>query len=626
MFNSRSPVYRYPTGAVPNKLPVHFKITLPRELHCSAARLMVKNDATGKEDVSGMFWCGMNGGQYEWWECHFAAKEPGLYFYRFCVDTWRGTLKLSRGWGGEGFLGEGPVWQLTVYDGNFTTPDWLKGGIMYQIFPDRFYSSGKKKHNVPSGRKMHPAWGEMPDWEPNPDGKITNIDYFGGDFDGIREKLGYLKSLGVTCIYLNPIFESHSNHRYDTADYTKTDPLLGTEDDFRLLCRTAAKLGIRVILDGVFNHTGSDSVYFNREKRYPSSGAYNSKESKYYPWYSFKHWPDSYESWWGFDTLPNVNELDPGYSAYINGKDGVIQKWLGAGASGWRLDVADELPDGFLGSVRAAAKLKKDDAVIAGEVWEDASNKTAYGMRRRYLLGGQLDSVMNYPFRNAVLGFLTGSKAEDMMESILTIIENYPPQVLSCLMNNIGTHDTPRAITVLAGEPLGGHGRAWQSRQHLTRAGRARGLALMRLASLMQYTLPGVPCVYYGDEAGMEGYSDPFNRRCYPWGNEDAGLLSWYRRLGRIRLGRTCLKNGVFTPLAASGSVMAYIRSDENEKLLCAFNSSDSEKSFYIPEEWQSADALIGSLPDEKNSLCLPPLGCCALLTGANGAYKKARH
>lgn len=615
MFNSRNPVYRYPTGAVPNCIPVHFKITMPRDLHCSAAKLIVKNDSTGEENISNMFWCGMNGEHFEWWECHFAAKDPGLYFYYFSVDTWRGTLKLLRGWGGEGTLqGGDSLWQLTVYDRGFTTPDWAAGGIIYQIFPDRFYNSGIKKPDIPSGRKIHEKWGEQPDWEPDSNGKITNTDYFGGDLRGIEEKLEYIKSLGVTCIYLNPIFESHSNHRYDTADYTKIDPLLGTEDDFKSLCAAAKKFGIRIVLDGVFNHTGSDSVYFNRGKRYPGDGAYNSKESPYYPWYHFKNWPDDYDCWWDFTTLPNVDELNPDYSRYINGHGGVIQKWLDDGASGWRLDVADELPDKFLDNLRAAAKLKNTDALITGEVWEDASNKTAYGKRRRYLLGHQLDSVMNYPFRSAILGFLTGAKPADMMELILTIIENYPPQVLRILMNNIGTHDTERALTVLAGEPLRGHGRRWQSAAHLTRERRKRGLRLMRLAALMQYTLPGVPCIYYGDETGMEGYGDPFNRACYPWGGEDTDLVEWYKRLGKLRTGCSCLKEGVFAPLAADGNVLAYTRGDENDRLLCAFNSADEAQSINIPGEWQRAEELIGKAPDKNNSLALPPLGCCALI------------
>ena len=616
MFNSRNPIYRYPTGAVANCMPVHFKITMPRDLRCSAARLIVKNDTTGEEQTFGMFWCGMNGDNFEWWECHFAAKEPGLYFYYFSVDTWRGALKLLRGFGGEGTVqnATGGVWQLTVFDRSFKTPNWLAGGIMYQIFPDRFCRSKQEKTGVPADRKIHENWGEQPDWAPNEEGKITNNDYFGGDLKGIEEKLGYIKSLGVTCIYFNPIFEAHSNHRYNTADYSKVDPLLGSEQDFSQLCKTAKEMGIRVILDGVFNHTGSDSVYFNREKRYDDVGAYNSQKSPYSSWYSFRNWPDNYDCWWNFVTLPNVDELNPQYDHYINGWGGIIQKWITAGAGGWRLDVADELPNQFMENLRIAVKTKSNDAIVLGEVWEDASSKTAYGERRRYLLGDQLDSVMNYPFRNAVLGFLTGSNPADMMEIILNIIENYPPQVTRLLMNHIGTHDTERAINMLAGEPLGGHGCHWQSTARLTKERRRRGLKLMRLASLMQFTLPGVPCIYYGDEAGVEGYCDPFNRACYPWGSEDTSLIEWYQKLGSMRRECSSLKEGEFVPLVAGDCCMAYIRKDENDSLLCAVNAGGESHSIEIPIEWQRAEVVIGEMPGENNMIALEPEDCVVLL------------
>jgi len=615
MFNSRNPAHRDPVGAVADGTPVHFKITLPRSLRCSAARLMLKDDFTGEEKAQGMFWCGMNGEDGEWWECHFQPEKPGLVFYWFCIDTERGTLKITRGSGGEGVLREAPCfWQLTVYDRGFTTPDWLAGGIMYQIFPDRFFRSQQKKTGVPADRKLHESWGEQPDWEPDEDGRITNTDYFGGDLRGIEEKLSYLRSLGVTCVYMNPIFESHSNHRYDTADYSKVDPLLGIEEDFSHLCAAAEKMGIRVVLDGVFNHTGSDSVYFNRQNRYAEPGAYHSKNSPYYPWYTFRHWPKDYDCWWNFITLPNVNESEPTYGKYINGKGGIIQKWLAAGAGGWRLDVADELPDFFLENIRAAAKAQKGDALVLGEVWEDASNKAAYGKRRRYLLGGQLDSVMNYPFRSAVLGFLTGADAGDMMEIILNILENYPPQVIRLLMNHIGTHDTERALTVLAGEPLNGRGRPWQSTAHLTRERRRRGLRLMRLASLMQFTLPGVPCIYYGDEAGMEGYRDPFNRACYPWGNEEKDLVEWYRLLGRLRRSCPALKEGDFLPFLADGSCMGYIRRDDTVSMLCLINAGGESRRVAVPEEWLNARAAVGVVPDENSTLFLGPEDCAVLL------------
>ncbi len=320
-------------------------------------------------------------------------------------------------------------------------------------------------------------------------------------------------------------------------------------------------MNIQVLIDGVFSHTGSDSVYFNREGRYESAGAYNSPESPYYPWYNFQNWPDQYESWWGFDTLPNVNETDESYNAFINGEDGIVRRWLRAGASGWRLDVADELPDLFIDKLSAAAKAEDSEALVLGEVWEDASNKAAYGVRRRYLLGGQLDSVMNYPFRDAIFAFLLGGDPKAFAEAVENIVENYPPQCLRLLMNHIGTHDTERALTVLGGEPAGSRGREWQSGQTLNQRQRETGVARLKLAAMLQYLLPGVPCLYYGDEAGLEGYRDPFNRACYPWGREDKELLDWYRALGAMRAEqKSILARGGYRTLRAEGNLLVMER------------------------------------------------------------------
>ena len=565
--------------------------------------------------IQDMFWCGMNGDNREWWECDFTPDGPGLYFYQFEASTCRGVQRLSRGDRGWAVFGGTYRWQLTVYQEGFETPVWLEGGIMYQIFPDRFHKSPGERtlaqETLPGqaptekgqpdekpceearlleGRSYHQDWYQQPDWKPNAQGRVTNSDFFGGNLRGIQEKLPYLKSLGVTCVYLNPIFESHSNHRYDTANYSKIDPLLGTEEDFRALCAAAAKLQIRVIIDGVFSHTGSDSLYFNREGRYKGPGAYQSPDSPYASWYNFRHWPNDYESWWGFDTLPNVNETDPGYNAFINGEDGIVRKWLRAGASGWRLDVADELPDLFIDNLSVAAKAQDPQALVLGEVWEDASNKAAYGVRRRYLLGGQLDSVMNYPFRDAILGFLLGGDPKNFAEAIENIVENYPPQCLRLLMNHIGTHDTERALTVLGGEPAGSRGREWQSRQTLSPAQREIGLQRLKLAAMLQYILPGVPCVYYGDEAGMEGYRDPFNRACYPWDRENQDLLDWYRQLGSVRQAhKDILARGGYRTLRAEGNFLVieryriYARPDVDQvyrdSLLLVVNRSERPQS-----------------------------------------------
>lgn len=568
MFCSRDPLYRDPVGAVAAGSKIHFRITLPRELTCSAARLVMEREGEGVQLLD-LFWCGMNGADREWWECHFTPPAPGLYFYHFETRTCRGTIRLSRAFAGNARFGGLDRWQLTVYDGEAVVPDWLAGGVMYQIFPDRFASSGTPKEGLPAGRTYHQDWYEQPGWKPNGQGRVTNSDFFGGDLRGIQEKLPYLKSLGVTCIYCNPLFESHSNHRYDTADYSRIDPLLGTEEDFSRLCAAARELGIRIIIDGVFNHTGSDSVYFNREGRYPGPGAYQSQESPYYPWYSFHQWPNSYDCWWNFDTLPNVNESDPSYNEYINGENGIVRKWLRAGASGWRLDVVDELPDPFLDRLCQTVKAEGKDCLVLGEVWEDASNKSAYGVRRRYLLGGQLDTVMNYPFRDAILSFLLGadqgpwpnSDPKEFAEAVENILENYPPQCLHLLMNHIGTHDTERALTVLGGEPAGNRGREWQSAQKLTPEQREIGKKRLKLASLIQYLLPGVPCIYYGDEAGMEGYRDPFNRACYPWGREDQDLVAWYAGLGALRAReKSILARGGYRTLLAEGNLLALER------------------------------------------------------------------
>ena len=615
-FCSREAFHRSPFGAVAEGTQIHFKIRLPRFLGCSAAHLVLREDAVGESRLSSLFWCGMDGDDHECWECDFSPGSAGLYWYHFELDTNGGRRRLGRVFGAHAALDAGGDWQLTCYQKDFSTPDWLSGGVLYQIFPDRFFRSAQEKPPLPWGRILRQDWGGEPEWRPDEKGEITNSDYFGGDLKGIEEKLDYLKGLGVTCLYLNPIFEAHSNHRYNTADYRAVDPLLGSEEDFRSLCRAAARRGIRLLLDGVFSHTGSDSVYINKEGRYPAQGAFNTPRSPYFSWYRFSHWPDHYNSWWGFPTLPEVEETDPDYNRFVNGEEGVVRHWLRAGAAGWRLDVADELPDPFLDALREAAKAEKNDALILGEVWEDASAKVSYGHRRRYLLGRQLDSVMNYPFRDAILGFLQGTDASAFFESVFSILEHYPPQVVRLLMNHIGTHDTERALTVLAGEPAAGRGRQWQAGKRLSPEQRDRGLRLMRLASALQFTLPGVPCIYYGDEAGLEGYRDPFNRGCYPWGGEDEGLLSWYRSLGALRAACPALGEGELYPLCADGRFLAFRREGKGSALICAVNAGWETACLPVSEGFSLALSCGAALEGETRPLAADG---CALLTAQSG-------
>ena len=377
-YNSRLEYHKSIFGAVKTDQTVTFRIILPRDFCCHAARLAIKKAEAADYSYIDMQWDCMEGVGEEWWKVDFTAEDAALYRYHFEYDTSWGTSRIYHvGNGLAAIKGEGEDWQLTVYDKNFHTPEWLKGGIIYQIFPDRFAFSDTEKQNVPSDRVLRTDRDGDPYWIPTVEGKVLNNDYFGGDLKGIEQKLGYLKSLGVTCIYLNPIFEAQSNHRYDTADYEKIDPMLGTEKDFKSLCESAKKLGIRIMLDGVFSHTGDDSRYFNRYSRYDNVGAYQSEGSPYYSWYKFNSWPDDYESWWGIKILPEVNEDNPDFIEYITGKNGIARKWLRLGASGWRLDVADELPDEFLDEFRKAVKAEKADGLVLGEVWEDASNKSS---------------------------------------------------------------------------------------------------------------------------------------------------------------------------------------------------------------------------------------------------------
>ena len=417
---------------------------------------------------------------------------------------------------------------------------------MYQIFPDRFYQSGCCN----CAEKLQPYWvhedkSDVPVYLPDEHGEVLNNDFYGGNLNGICEKLPYLQELGVEILYLNPIFMAFSTHRYDTYDYKRIDPMLGTEADFSALCSRAHALGMKVVLDGVFSHVGSRSPYFQ--------SAISDPASPYRSWFRFLHYPDIYESWWGITTLPCVDKMNESYIRYIiEDEDSVLAHWLRLGADGFRLDVVDELPDAFVERLRRRLRELNPEAILIGEVWEDASNKIAYNVRRRYFTGRQLDSVMNYPWQKAILRYVRGEDGgEALGERIMTIAENYPPDVLSAVMNILSTHDTPRALTALV-DPTDA-GRAELARRHMDAPTRSRALHLLRMAAFLQFMLPGAPCIYYGDEAGMDGYRDPFNRKFYPWGAEDEPLQAFYTTLARLKKESPALRRGDVTVLEAGG-------------------------------------------------------------------------
>lgn len=469
------------------------------------------------------------------------------------------------------------AWQITVYDKNFKTADFMKGAMMYQVFPDRFARDKKfsfKKMCEASPRQervYHEDWNEDVDIYGKPETGYLACDFFGGSLYGIAEKMDYIKSLGINILYLNPIFEARSSHRYDTADYLNVDPILGGNEAFEELIKQAKKRDIRVVLDGVFSHTGADSKYFNKFDRYEGVGAYKSYvegiESQYRSWYSFIETDDgvpAYESWWGFPDLPNVNENDLSYRRFVFGKGGVVDTWINRGASGLRLDVSDELPDSFIRQMREAVmKYSNNDGVVIGEVWEDASNKCSYGSYRDFMLGRTHDSVMGYTFRDGLLSFLARKmNAEDFDAYMEGYRERYPSEAYYSMMNLISSHDVPRAVTVLAGKDDPGT-RELQKDIFLDDEELENGIKLMRLAYAFQIGYIGNPCVYYGDEALLEGYRDPFNRRTYPWGklkdyqNEQ---VKFVQNLSILRSDNPCLKTGYYKTLFAEEYAIVFER------------------------------------------------------------------
>lgn len=519
------------------------------------------------------------------WTITLSLSQIGLYYYTFVID-------------GQGFISCGSMqigeltnhprgYLLTVYSADYQTPDWFKGGVMYQIFPDRFYKQG----TMPDikGRIERKDWGGIPAYKPNEQGKVLNNDFFGGNFKGIMKKLPYLKSLGVTVIYLNPIFEAASNHRYDTSDYMKIDPVLGTENDFKKFVEAAKNQEIRVILDGVFNHTGDDSVYFNKYGNYPSLGAYQSKNSPYYDWYSFECFPDKYASWWGIDILPETNETSESYQNFIFGEKGVLKKWLSLGIGGYRLDVADELPDFFLKNLRKSVKESNQDAIIIGEVWEDASDKIAYSKRREYLQGYELDSVMNYPLKEAIISYIKSENACILLQTLRALIDHYPKQTLDCLMNILGTHDTARILTVLGGIYCQNKEEMASEKAYLSPKAKAKAIEKLKLAAVLQYTLPGVPCVYYGDENGAEGHIDPFCRQCFDWEHLNEDLVSFYQNLGKIRNRfQNIFKDGDFQALFVDEGFIFYKRKKAKQELYVYVNNSGKPYQFQLSKKYKN--------------------------------------
>ena len=569
---------------------------------------------------------------------HFSVKlvseRPNIVWYSFRVhaangDVWRYGARPDCPVGEGAFAyGEPPSFQLTVYARKRgVQPDWYRHAVVYQIFPDRFargedWEDRAKTLEAPregTDRAVVEDWDETPSYRRKADGSIEGWDFYGGTLEGIREHLGYLESLGVTCLYLNPIFQSASNHRYDTGDYMQIDPVLGDEESFKALCADARDHGISVILDGVFNHTGDDSRYFNRYGNYPDVGAWQSPKSEYRDWY--KIGPDgTYTSWWGVANMPDLNEENPDYRQYICGRDGVVRHWLRAGARGWRLDVADELPDDFIVDIKRAELAEKRDAVLLGEVWEDATTKRAYDKLRHYFWGDELDGTMNYPWRHVLLHYLIGkATATQVAQTMQVLRENSPRDAFYSELNMLGSHDRVRLLTILGNTPKPDTlGEQQKAEFRLDKDHRSLAVSRLWLAALLQMTMPGVHSIYYGDEAGCEGYADPYNRGTFPWDNIDKNCHDIYRNAIGLRKALPVLVDGEFEPFAPNDDVFGFWRWDGDTTVCVLVNTSLAHAhTVEVEMRDEAVDDVVSGRPvevaDGKASVFLWPLGSAVL-------------
>jgi glycosidase len=608
--DSFSPAYRSPGGAVPAGTSVRLRLRVTGERVKAVALRVEVGDPVTETSAVRMLKARRAG---PFWSVNYKTPaKPALVTYAFRVTTpkgvrWYGDDDSSndarKGGTGRTTRLRGDSFRLTVYDRNFTTPSWLQGATVYEIFPDRFRNGDPSNDpcrlgpcpvfygNIPA--ILHPAWNE-----PVEDARVTgffNRDFFGGDLEGVTQKLDYLKSLGVDAIWLMPIFKARSNHRYDTDDYMQVDPYVGGDAAYAQLLAAARAKGIRIILDGVFNHTSSDSKYFDKYHRYPDVvGACESASSPFRDWYSITGDCADYAKFAGLDTLPQLNHSNP---AVLDFLVGVVKHWA---PDGWRLDAAQEIDHRFWRSFRQAVAGPLIGEVTAGPV--DAAP---------YLLGDELDGVMNYRFRQAALGFarttaftdssgtirpLTGTQLAHALQAILA---DYPRAASAVSFNLVDSHDTNRVRFVLNED----------SDFEISRA-------RQQLAALLQFTAFGAPMVYYGDETGFyvpgkNGFGDPYNRATFPWpdttpnppaeGGVDPRMGDFYARLGAIRHALLALRTGSLTTLFTNANVYGFERAAPPDKpVIVVLNKSGQPATVAVPVRGIYPNGTV--LRDQKSS------------------------
>lgn len=557
---------KLPKGAVVKGTDVKFYVCTKANAGVKNVVLMLHDDfhsdylyiqPNTKESFFGKFNKNLYGKEFDIDRYEFSAKfeTKGHFWYNFKLETEFGDRFLSKTYSNFSCVltEKGEDFFQLVTDENYATPgDILEGGVIYQIMVDRFCKVGEPKVRKPLIYRKD--WGGDICKDTTDPIKI-NQQVFGGNFKGVISKLDYLQELGVTAIYLNPVCQADSHHKYDTADYMHFDEMFGTDEDFKKLTSEAKHRGIKVFVDGVYNHTGSSSIYFNKEKYYGDGGAYNDPKSPYHDWYEWVNYPDEYNCWWGIDTLPNVRDDNESFRKYITGENGVIDKYMKLGACGVRLDVADEISDEFLKLVSNRVKKNNPNGLVMGEVWEDAATKISYSKRREYFSNNELNSVMNYPVKESILSFIKTQEPFDFVSTTRMLQNNYPEKVQHNLMNFLGTHDTGRIMSEL--ECIAG-------------GDKTLAIKFLKIAAGLAFTVTGVPSIFYGDEYGMEN-SDGNARGCFDWNNTGFEITSIFKKLAEIRK-LEVFKNGDMNILEASNGKLIFERINKTQRVVVLTN------------------------------------------------------
>lgn len=557
-----------------------------------------------------------NDDKFVYFQTEVELVNSALYHYYFSFEangSFQYYKKINKT--GNTSLTTEECWQMSV---GFHTPDWAKGAVMYHIFVDRF-RKGRNKNLVPMVRRtVHKNWYEPPVLGPDENGH-WNIDFYGGDLKGIEDSLSYIKSLGVSIIYLSPIVRSQSNHRYDTADYEEVDPYVGTNDELKKLCDAAHKKNMYVVLDAVFNHTGNDSKYFNQYGTYDSVGAYQSEKSPYYSFYKRK-WNNGTKSfgyWWGMTNLPECDGDSPTWQNYILGKGGIIDQWFELGIDGLRLDVADELTDYFIEKIRVAVHRNKTDGFILGEVW-----KNPMRMNRGYISSGKgMDSVMNYPLADALIRYYKYSDVLKLSTVMKEMLTEYPKETLYTLMNFTSTHDISRLIEILGCDIFQKYGEwawnllndslEWIRNHKMTSVEYKYGKCKLKSFIFVLTFWPGILSIFYGDEAGMRGAGNLENRAGYPWKRRDKDLVNFFRKMGKNRKKYDFLKTAETDVLKIDENQIMYERYDDENRILVIASRTHHHTAVELPEEYKNAE-IICKLKG-CNKVALVPYGAIAL-------------